>query len=257
MVNLLLDIGNSHCKCAEHDGKRFHWHPPVAVNGDDIGLCMSASLNGEVTRVLVASVRGDEFNQALADLLQTRFKVKPEFAATVRAACGVTTAYREAARLGVDRFLALIGAWRRVGGACVVADCGTAVTVDAINDHGVHQGGLIMPGLQLMQSSLGLGTDRLPMPDEEGNAATSDLFARDTQSAVANGCRRMFMAAVTSAACEMQAQLVNDGADRAALLVTGGDSGLLVGAAGVDAEHHPHLVLEGLSVFSEYTADCG
>ncbi len=254
MVKLLLDVGNSRCKRADYGGGRFHHHPPVAVNADDAGACVPAG--GKVAAIAVASVRGDAFNRRLSDALASRFEVRPVFAATERAACGVTTAYRSAANLGVDRFLALIGAWRRVGGACVVADCGTTVTVDALNRNGVHQGGLIMPGLRLLRSSLHRGADRLPAPGGGGGEAPDEtagaLFARDTAGAVAHGCRRMFLSAVAGAMRAMQARLGGE----AALLATGGD-GVLLAAGGVAVRYHPHLVLEGLAAFSGRAADCG
>ena len=262
MVKLLLDVGNSRCKCAEYVAAGgLHCHPPVAVaEADDAAACLPESVRGEVGAAAVASVRNGEFNRRLSEAIAARFKVQAGFVKTERTACGVTTVYRRAASLGVDRFLGLIGAWRRVGGACVVADCGTAVTVDGINANGVHQGGLIMPGLRLLQSSLYRGTDRLPSLGENkseergfgenGGPAEDVLFARETETAVASGCRRTFVAAVRAAMREMQASLGDD----AVLLTTGGDGSLAAGDS-EDVHYHPHLTLEGLAVFSESNCD--
>ena len=247
MVKLLLDVGNSRCKCAEYDAASapgaFYWHRPVAAN---VGACVPARTHGEVGAIAVASVRGGEFNRRLSDALAARFGVRPVFAATERTACGVTTAYRRAADLGVDRFLALIGAWLRVGGACVVADCGTALTIDGVNHNGVHQGGVIMPGLRLLKSSLVQRAERLYEPGDDG-AAEDVLFARDSRSAVLKGCRRMFMRSATDTIREMRTAL----GDGVAVVVTGGDGGLLLEAGEAAVEHRPHLVLEGLAAFSQ------
>ena len=246
MMKLLLDVGNSRCKCAEYrDGSLLH-HPPVAVNADDAGTLVPAEVRGEVAGVAVASVRGDGFNRALSDVLVRCFGVQPVFMETVRAACGVTTAYRNAASLGIDRFLALIGAWRRVCGACVVADCGTAITIDALNGNGVHQGGLIMPGLRLLEDALHGGADRLPAVGQGNDDEVAGVvFARDTKAAIASGCRRMFAGAVGDAMREMREKLAGD----ATLLATGGDGGTLAGAA--EVRYCPHLVIEGLAAFSD------
>ncbi len=256
-MKLLLDVGNSRCKCAVYSNGDLHHYPPVVVNADDSGACVPGQMveqaGDAVTAIAVASVRADEFNRRLCDALSERFNVQPVPAVTGRAACGVTTAYRNAASLGVDRFLALVGAWRRVGGACVVADCGTAATIDAINDNGVHQGGLIMPGLCLLRDSLSGSADRLPVPGDAGDQAAVALFARDTGDAIASGCRRMFTGAVITAMREMQAQLSGG----AALLATGGDGEALLEVGGAAVRYYPHLVIEGLAAFSERGTDCG
>ena len=257
MVKLLLDVGNSRCKCAEYsaDGSpdAFSWHPPVAVVGNDAPSCIPLQTKEEIVGILVASVRSDEFNHALSEALSARFRLHPVFVAAKRSACGVVTTYRNAADLGVDRFLALIGAWRKVGGACVIADCGTAVTVDAINRYGVHQGGLIIPGLRMLKESLSRHTDLLPVFSGSVGKAEGILFARDTERAITGGCHGMFVHSVTDAICRMQAALLGD----VAVLVTGGDGEVLLESRSISAQYDPHLVLEGLAAFSECSVDCG
>ena len=48
--------------------------------------------------------------------------------------------------VGVDRLCSAVAAYDRLGAACVVADFGTAVTVDCIDDRGAFLGGAILPG---------------------------------------------------------------------------------------------------------------
>jgi len=57
--------------------------------------------------------------------------------------------------VGVDRLCAAVAAFDRLGVACVVADFGTAITIDCIDDEGVFLGGAILPGL-------GMSADRPP-----------------------------------------------------------------------------------------------
>src|SRR5512139_2844177 len=62
----------------------------------------------------------------------------------------VTNGYNEPERLGADRWMALVGTDQIIQGACCVADCGSAVTVDCMNEHHEHIGGLILPGMMMM-----------------------------------------------------------------------------------------------------------
>ena len=254
MVKLLFDIGNSACKCAEYSGDmdRLLVHPPVDLAANDIDACVSANDAGFAS-VVVASVRNAAFNRRLSQVLEKKFGRQPIFVTAERTACGVTTAYSRPGQLGADRFAALLGAWHRCEGACIVVDCGTAVTIDAVNGNGVHQGGVIMPGLRLLAKALGQGADRLPAPDTADDEAVESLFARDTAGAIVTGCRKMFGSAVLATVRQMQAQL----ATSAALFVTGGDAARLRGLEDANARYRPHLVLEGLAVLSDRLDDCG
>jgi len=65
-------------------------------------------------------------------------------------------------KVGVDRLLGALAAWRQVRGPCITVDCGTAITVNAVSKQGVFLGGAILPGLHLMVKSLSRGTALLP-----------------------------------------------------------------------------------------------
>jgi len=72
----------------------------------------------------------------------------------------------------------------RLETACVVADFGTAITIDCVNDEGVFLGGAILPGLSMGAAALAAGTERLP---EVAPAAPDWVFGRDTREAIVGG----------------------------------------------------------------------
>ena len=63
--------------------------------------------------------------------------------------------------LGVDRWLALVAAWNMVRQPAVVADLGTAATLDFVAGDGRHVGGYIVPGPGLMAKALARDTARV------------------------------------------------------------------------------------------------
>ena len=85
-------------------------------------------------RIIVSSVAGDEVNRALTDAAHKVGAPTPEFVSSERTAAGITTDYIDPWRLGVDRFVAAIGAHHLSSGqpVCVV-NIGTAMTVDLID----------------------------------------------------------------------------------------------------------------------------
>jgi type III pantothenate kinase len=60
---------------------------------------------------------------------------------------GITNGYQEPERLGVDRWLALIGAAGITRQNCFVIDAGSAITIDLLGSDGRHLGGAILPGV--------------------------------------------------------------------------------------------------------------
>ncbi|WP_352284776.1 type III pantothenate kinase, partial [Pseudoalteromonas sp. Q18-MNA-CIBAN-0097] len=71
-------------------------------------------------------------------------------------------AYEHVGNLGIDRWLALIAGFTLYPNtACIVVDAGTATTIDVLDSEGLHLGGWILPGLDLMTSSLTQNTQRV------------------------------------------------------------------------------------------------
>ena len=71
---------------------------------------------------------------------------------------------------------------------CVI-DCGTAITIDVVDAAGIHQGGLIAPGIDMMRRSLAQDTAAIG-PIRTGGRATA-LLARDTTGCVNSGVMHM------------------------------------------------------------------
>jgi len=96
----------------------------------------------------------------------------------------IATDLPDPAAVGVDRLCAAAAAFDRIGAACVVADFGTAVTIDCVNDEGVFLGGAILPGLEMGARSLAAQTALLPKVDL---AEPTWVFGKDTRQAIVGG----------------------------------------------------------------------
>jgi len=85
------------------------------------------------------------------------------------------------AQVGPDRVVAAAAAYDVVEDAVVVADFGTAVTIDLVDKHGVFQGGAIMPGFEICLQGLYENTALLPKveltrPTEPWGRNTADAI---------------------------------------------------------------------------------
>ncbi len=148
----------------------------------------------------------------------------------------------EPAKTGVDRVLNVAAAYEQIGHACVVADAGTALTVDCCDDTGAFLGGAIAPGASVMLHALHERTAGLPLvelapPPEDG-------IGRDTRSAI--------LAGVVTGTRGMVRELVEAHATALGrwpeLIATGGDAPHLFDGWEVVHAVAPDLTLYGIAL---------
>jgi len=132
------------------------------------------------------------------------------------------------------------------GQAVCIADCGTATTIDALDRGGQHLGGVILPGLKLMQASLQSGTAEITLQNSNP-ASDNSRFGRDTGSAVILGCHY----AVTGAMKQMAGKLGKTAESEVICIITGGDAAQLLPYLDDKWQHRPELVLEGARILAD------
>ena len=94
------------------------------------------------------------------------------------------TAVDEALQVGTDRLCAAAAAYAVVEGGVVVADFGTAVTIDLVDEDGVFVGGTIAPGFDLSLAAMNTGTARLPKVDMQ---KPKEVYGVNTEEAMRAG----------------------------------------------------------------------
>ncbi len=245
---LLIDLGNSCIKWAQSEGAIFQAQGSVAYKDTPIADVFAATW-GTLTppdRVLVANVAGKAMAAALCAWATAAWGLEVEFLIPRRKACGVTNAYVEPPRLGADRWAALIGAHALVSGNVCVIDCGSAVTLDALDAKGQHLGGLIIPGLTMMHNALIQNTSGINEQSVTKGNSKASVLARDTQGAVTGGALYTLIAVIdrvtADLAADMQAPLTR--------VICGGDADRLLDLLAENYRYEPDLVLHGLAIIA-------
>ena len=240
MSTLYLDFGNSRVKC---------WEPGNEINVqgyDGFQEWFSGRVvAGHVDKVVFASVLGSERQLSMVQCMQQAPCYEIKRCVVTAEALGVRCAYRELDRLGIDRWLAVLAAWERARGACVVADLGTAATLDVVDDIGQHVGGYIVSGLQLSLKGLLAGTDNI-RPDPAGFDVATLVPGCNTAQAVYNGALHSLVALI-----ESSYQKLLKSFPKAKLILAGGDAALVGCHLQYPFERVDGLVFEGMQLLEK------
>ncbi|NLW86204.1 MAG: type III pantothenate kinase [Planctomycetes bacterium] len=147
-------------------------------------------------------------------------------------------------KVGADRVCAAVAAFDRLGVACVVADFGSAITVDCVNDEGVFLGGAIMPGLRMSIKALHEQTSMLPLVEPVN---PDWVYGKNTSQAIAGGV----VFGARGALKELIESYATELGHWPTVIATGGDATLVVGdvnESGLVQAIVPDLVLRGAAM---------
>ncbi|WP_025113567.1 pantothenate kinase [Pseudomonas sp. H1h] len=242
---LELDCGNSFIKWRVLNAAAEGLFAEGVVDSDQALVDSLCALGGlSLRNCRLVSVRTSEETAALTRILEQTFALSVVCAKPANEMSGVKNGYDDYERLGLDRWLAMLGGFHLAAGACLILDFGTAVTADFINADGEHQGGFICPGMPLMRNQLRTHTRNIRYGDLAAERAlTSHAPGRSTVEAVERGCSLMLRGFVLT---QMEMARSYWG-EHFTVFITGGDAGLVADVV-PDARVVPDLVFVGLAM---------
>ncbi|MDW7534585.1 MAG: type III pantothenate kinase [Candidatus Nitrotoga sp.] len=240
---LLIDAGNSRVKWAMVEGET--WLREGTLLHRDMPT-LGAEFSGlpSPDRILVSNVAGDVMAQLLGAACAI-WRCQVEFIVARVAECGVRNLYECPAQLGCDRWATLIAAWDRVRAPCLVVNCGTATTIDTLSLTGEFLGGLILPGLSMLEASLTAGAAQLGQI--EGGAWYR--FPRNTADAILSGAIQATVGAV-----RLQFEAMAQAGDCHCVL-SGGGADSLQSYLELPVIRVDNLVLRGLQIIGSQKID--
>lgn len=242
---LSLDVGNTFAK----------WRLELSDKQRFEGRCSTEDLlehlqdlieSYSVGDIYASWVGAEERKKCVTELAQDR-GVRIQLIESEIELVGLSNAYQEHARLGVDRWLAMLAAWTKYKRALCVVDAGTALTIDLVNAAGRHLGGYIIPGYKTMVSALNQKTALIretsacaPVIELKPGNNTVDAVQRGVLAALVGGIERV-----------LEGGIDNVPLHQCVCVLTGGDSRLLMPHLNNRWIYSENLVLDGISVYAQ------
>jgi len=252
---LVIDAGNSRIKAAVYFGNGKTETFSVSGNGN-----ISEILHKETGRLLekngikqnlirdsvVCSV-SPSFGETAADFCEGITGRKP-FIIIPRDINGLRHRYKTIETVGADRIAAAAGAsWKYPGKNLIVADFGTAVTIDAVDCEGFFLGGTIFPGAAALAESL---KRKAPLLPEFRLEETDKVCGQSTEECLRAGLFYSFLGSVKEIVNRLKKECF-DGR-QVICLAGGGDAAYFINT-GIFSALEEDLVLDGaFQLFVKY-----
>lgn len=192
---------------------------------------------GNTIDAIVSSVVPD-VDQSINIALKNLFGKDP-MVVTHKMNCGITLNIARPKEVGIDRIADAVAGIHLFKKYIAIVDLGTATTITVVGGHNDFIGGAILPGLELMQKSLHLGTAKLPSIHLKRPKAS---IGKDTISSITSGIIIGTASAVEGIIKHMEKEL----GFRLKLVLTGGHAKLV--SPFIKRRHAflPYMTFEGL-----------
>lgn len=188
----LLVVGNTRARTASFaNGHVHHSASHMATDSASIAAALTPFLDDHHGAPLLIASVNQTAARAAAQALEGHVEQVAYAGTDIPIPLHTTVAQPK--RVGIDRLLCCLAAFKMAEQACIVIDAGTAITVDFVDGEGTHHGGAIAPGVSAMLAGLRAAAPALPeLSSKQAFACTQPQdrpWADDTEQAMALGAK--------------------------------------------------------------------
>jgi type III pantothenate kinase len=236
---LTINIGNTNITAGVFKGNRLlkKYRFPTRKN-HYFAFIKEISRNYKIERTIICSVVPKAAKTLNTDL--NRLGLKKALVVGKTILVPLKSRYRNPQKLGQDRLVNSYAGMKLYGAPLIVADFGTAITLDIVSPNKEYLGGMILPGLRISLDALAGKTALLPRIHL---SAPRSLIGKDTPSCILRGVVHGCSALTDGLVQKIKKFLGN----KPAVVATGGDARLISRFSSQVQHFEPDLTLKGLS----------
>lgn len=241
---LAVDVGNTNIHNGIFKGRALRKTFQIPTYAKDVKSQYARKLRpylDKIERIIIVSVAPRALREVEAILRRLCGRKILVVGRDVNA--GVRNRYKNPRQVGQDRLVNAGTAYELFGGASVVVDFGTAITIDFINKEKEYLGGVIVPGVEISLKALSERAALLPKVNLR-KPGTAGVLAKETRQSMINGAVYGF-----SSLCDgIVRKLKKRYRGRCRVIATGGMSRLIGRYCETVDKIDPDLTLKGLSL---------
>ena len=256
---LALDFGNTNLAAGLFEGDELVGHWRMATRRDATSDELAAFLFGAL------QMRGWQFSQiqnaALCSVVPSltpqavilcREYLNCEAVVADADSTGLKNLYQPPQAVGADRLVNALAAWKMAPGGAIIADFGTATTIDAVAPDGTYLGGAIAPGIGISSDALFRAAARLPRVELKAPTRT---LALSTTESIQAGLVFGYAGLCKELIARARADFVADWKTEPAIYATGGLAELIAPLVPAIERIEPHLTLTGLRLLGNFKSE--
>ena len=255
---LALDFGNTNLAVGLFQGETLvgHWRMATRrdATSDELATFLYVALNARdwkfdnIKSAALCSVVPSLTPQAIK-LCREWVGVEPLVADSHSA--GLKNLYQPPTAVGADRLVNALSAHALAPQGAIIADFGTATTIDAVSPDGTYLGGAIAPGIGISSDALFRAAARLPRVELR---APSRTLALNTGESIQAGLVFGYAGLTKELLERARADFVADWNVEPQIFATGGLAELIAPLVPMIERIEPHLTLNGLRLL-DHRAD--
>lgn len=245
---LAIDAGNTNVKLGVFRGADLAAQWRLAIDREEYGAEIRSLLERDgldlkqIEGIAICSVV-PQLDESLKRMAGIYFELTPLFVDHTTDT-GLKILYDSPSELGADRIVDSAAAVAKYGAPCVVVDCGTATTFNAVNAAHEYLGGVIAPGIMISAEALFSRAAKLPRVEIK---RPDKIIATSTTGAMQSGLYYGYAGLVDGVLSEMIAEL----GSQPRVIATGGLAPLIAGGSKFIEEVDRTLTLDGLRLIYE------
>lgn len=245
---LVIDAGNTNVKLGVFRGAELVAQWRLAIDAEKSGEEVRSLFEQdgldlkEVEGIAICSVV-PALDQALKRMAEVEFELTP-LLVDHTTDTGLKILYDSPSELGADRIVDAAAAVAKYGAPCIVVDCGTATTFNAVNAAHEYLGGVIAPGIMISAEALFSRAAKLPRVEIK---RPDKVIATSTTGAMQSGLYYGYAGLVDGVLSQMIAEL----GSQPRVIATGGLAPLIADGSNFIEEVDRTLTLDGLRLIYE------
>ena len=244
-MRLLIDIGNTHTTMGVWTNSKLL--SVITVETKNFTQALLKIKNKPIKEIFLTSVVAKNI---LSKVKKTLIKEIPAKIIEIKSSSkllNVTNGYDSPRKLGNDRWVSIVGLFSLYKKPLYIVDCGTAISIDCVNNKGNHIGGFIMSGTKGYSRSFVDANNLKNIKLANLKSNTRFKPAKTTEKAISDGYVLMVISAIEKSYDNFSKQI----GKKPLLVISGGYGQFISKKLSIKNKYIPNLAVKCLGLISD------